>query len=292
MPIADVACRDEDDLGPGSDDALEIVLGVLAQAMATELSTSLERVTTLDALRVEPLDAALFLKQHGRPCESLRLALVAPGVTPLEFFVVLSERDLMLARQALPGAGVQNPLALGRLILDAMAFGTKRGLEARLGVSWHIHSQDRNDGHPPDAAVVRGMTKVARCAFAVGDGHLELLVMLSQATAARLLQLDEEVPVVRRARLAEFQGLLAEPDTLDLAVLGEIPVMVEAVLDAAPMTVGELARLGKGSGLPLGSPWNCGMRLVAGGQVLGRGELVLVGDRQGVLLHAIGDTLA
>lgn len=66
----------------------------------------------------------------------------------------------------------------------------------------------------------------------------------------------------------------------------QLELRVQFVLDASPMTLAELTTLGPGQVLQLPEPAPERVRLLVQGQTLGFGELLLVGERLGVRLHA------
>ena len=75
---------------------------------------------------------------------------------------------------------------------------------------------------------------------------------------------------------------------VDRKVIEQVEVMVEAYLGGARMTVGELSALGTDGVVTLDASLASPVELRLNGAVIGRGELVAVGDRFGVRLVEIG----
>ena len=66
---------------------------------------------------------------------------------------------------------------------------------------------------------------------------------------------------------------------LNAKVIDAVEVSIEAYLGAARMTVAELSALGAGSVVTLGAALNSEVELRLGNTLIGRGELVAVGDK-------------
>lgn len=66
---------------------------------------------------------------------------------------------------------------------------------------------------------------------------------------------------------------------LNSKVIEAVEVSIEAYLGAARMTVAELSALGAGSVVTLDAALNAEVELRLGGVLIGRGELVAVGDK-------------
>lgn len=74
-------------------------------------------------------------------------------------------------------------------------------------------------------------------------------------------------------------GAQAGQPRLNTKVIDAVEVSIEAYLGAARMTVAELSALGAGSVVALDAALNADVELRLGGVLIGRGELVAVGDK-------------
>ena len=78
--------------------------------------------------------------------------------------------------------------------------------------------------------------------------------------------------------------------SIDAAVLKAVPVTLQAKLGEVRLSVAELLALREGSVLPLDRQLNDVIELRLNDTVIGRGEIVAVGDRFGVRITEISES--
>lgn len=97
--------------------------------------------------------------------------------------------------------------------------------------------------------------------------------------------LKEEVEVSRM----EFQELTEERDgeKAPLTLLYDIPVEIRVVLASVRMSVSEINALHKGKVIPLNKLAGEAVEVIAGGELIAKGETVVMDDKFGVLIKEI-----
>ena len=76
-------------------------------------------------------------------------------------------------------------------------------------------------------------------------------------------------------------------DLPDLHRLGDLPVRVTAVIGRARLTIGDLARAEPGTVVELDRKTGDPVDILVNNRVIGRGEIVMIGDKLGVTLSEI-----
>ena len=102
----------------------------------------------------------------------------------------------------------------------------------------------------------------------------------TEGASARPVKLPELKNAVDANGKSPFGG--------NLELIRNVKVRLEASLGSAELTGGELFALKEGAVVPLQQPSDAPIDIVLDGRIVGRGELVVVGDNFGVRLTEIG----
>jgi flagellar motor switch protein FliN/FliY len=78
-----------------------------------------------------------------------------------------------------------------------------------------------------------------------------------------------------------------EPALRELAMIGDIPLVLEPMLGTAKMTVNELLALSPGSVVPLDGLAGAPLKIYANKYLLAKGEVVVINDHYGIRITEI-----
>lgn len=265
--------------------ALELFFRHALDLMAQDLPVFQDDASRSGKVRARTMDVTEASRIFNRPLQAMRFCLLGPEGQSLDLAILLGEQDGGSEGAVPPRGGGAEP------VFDALAASFCQALYDRTRRPWRPQAQPHLGGHLVLLSEMdRVRLEVVSCWLDGSRGvNQEMTFVMPSGTNARLARWEEDVVVALRPGLSEVETAPGPPGAeMDPVIMGAIPVEMRALLAAAPVTVGELARLRGGDVLRLEHGWDRMVDVVVGGRRVARGELLLVDGRWGVLVQDVG----